>query len=551
MPGVICDGEPGARRAPVRWCAYACAISRSPSRGTVPALRRAARSRRCALLVALATTASGAAAPAHAGVDAWRVSALPVAANEPSSFSEPGITAGTGGLLVANASTANSGTPATFWLSSDGGRSWGLGATVGPSTMSTGDSDAAIGGDGTIYALVLGYGSSPSAQPTNPSVEVFHSRDGRRWAGPASFPPPHGVDQPDRPWLVASQEDPGRVLMFNSEGGGNIVAWSSTDHGASFQGPVPVTGGTNGQAGLALGSRPIVDPSRPSHMYLFYETAAGAASPVSLSAPTLPDLGAPLTNQAADPAAGSEFPLTQLWLAETRDAGSSWSNRLVLDAATAFSAQATLGHLLPATAVDAAGHLYAAVSVRATGSSTQLFMIDSTDHGADWSAPQPIESDGASNVMPALTATARGHVVVSWYASDAPDFSDPRARWREMVASSADALAPDRHFTIVRLGGPDPVHVGGIDNAGAVGSDLGADWTLRDFQSVTADDCGHPHVIWASDVPAPRTYTAMLGSSCPAPHATAPRHGASRRGHRRRRRRRRAAGRRHGPRFAG
>src|SRR2546426_3483106 len=114
-----------------------------------------------AAALALVVSLFAATAVARAG-DGWQTTVLPVAANPPSSFSEPGITAGAGGLLIANASTANSGAPATFWFSRDDGAQWSLGRPVGDPSLSTGDSDAAIGPDATMYALILGYGSDPS-----------------------------------------------------------------------------------------------------------------------------------------------------------------------------------------------------------------------------------------------------------------------------------------------------------------------------------------------------------------------------------------------------
>src|SRR5947209_4204399 len=340
-------------------------------------------------------------APAAASAGGWSVSALPAGAGAPSSFAEPGVASGPGGLTVVNASTANSGAPATFWLSHDAGAHWGRGFAIGDA--STGDSDVAIGPDGTIYALVLGYGASPPAQPSNPTVLVYRSRDGSHWLGPASFPPPRGADQPDRPWLAVAG---GRVLVFNSEGGGNIVAWRSTDGGASFQGPVPVTGGPDAQAGLALGSRPLVDPARPSRIALLYETAGGAAPPVGLS--QLTDLAGALIDEGEEPR--WEFPLTQLWLAGSEDGGATWSNRPVLDASSAFGG-GTLGHLLPASATDRAGNLYVVLSVRPGGTrETRLVILHSTDHGARWSTPSPLATGTPSNVMPAVAAAASGRV---------------------------------------------------------------------------------------------------------------------------------------------
>jgi hypothetical protein len=138
--------------------------------------------------------------------------------------------------------------------------------------------------------------------------------------------------------------------VLNSEVGGNVVIWRSRDHGAHFAGPYPVSGGINSQAGLSLSSRPLFDPTTAGRLFMLYETATPSGGLTSLSA------GAPVY----------EFPLTQLWLASSTDAGLTWSNRLVLgtQALPGPLQNATLGHLLVASAIDATGTLYAAFSAR-------------------------------------------------------------------------------------------------------------------------------------------------------------------------------------------
>jgi hypothetical protein len=53
-----------------------------------------------------------------------------------------------------------------------------------------------------------------------------------------------------------------------------------------------------------------------------------------------------------------------------------------------------------------------------------------------------------------------------------------------MFAETSDPLASHPRFIGGQVSGPAPVHVGGIDTAGNVGSSLGANWGLRDFQSI-------------------------------------------------------------------
>ena len=411
---------------------------------------------------------------------------LPVPAHGGSSYSEPGITVGPHNLLVANACTANAGGPSTFWLSHDNGRTWSTGFPVGTSAIGCGDADAVAGSDGYLYSLTLGTG-----------VDVYRSADGTHWAGPASFPPPHGADQPDRPWLVTLPHHPSTVLMLNSEVGGNVVAWRSTDHAKTFSGPVPVTGGANGEAALMLGSRPLVDPRDDSTLHMFYETAGAAG-----------------LRQAGVASGPSEFPLSQLWEASSDDGGQSWTNAEVLDVTTAFDVDSgSIGHLLPATAIDRDGTIYVAVSVRLGDSAaTHLYLLHTTRRG--WSEPVRIDRGVPSNVFPAIAVTAPGHLFVSWYSSAAADFDASDARWSESFAATASALTAHPRFTQRQLGDGVPVHVGPIDNMGNVGFNLGQDWGLRDFQAIAVDRCGHPHVTWARDYKGARTYTATTTPYC-------------------------------------
>jgi hypothetical protein len=403
-------------------------------------------------------------------------------------------------VLILDAASANTGAPPTFWLSRDGGRRWATGRDFDPTGSSTGDADAAIGSDGFMYALNLGYNPNPPGQPANPTILVFRSRTGRRWLGPASFPAPHGGDQPDRPWLVVDSHRPAQIDVVNSEGGGNIVNWRSTDHGAHFSGPYPVTGGANSQTALALSSRPLFDPTRPGRVFMLYETAAGPGTPVIPSAGPGP----------------YEFPLRELWLASSTDSGLTWSDRLVLDTG-ALSGQlhdATLGHLLVASAIDRKGNLYAALSVRpsdATG--TTIYLLHSTTHGVSWSSPRPVHAPTASNVMPALAVSPRGVAYLSWYGSPSSDWRSPHATWAEMFARVARPLRA-QVVSLRRVSGRIPVHAGGIDTAGAVASDLGANWGLRDFQSIGVGPCGQPELVWANDYHRKATQTASPSRRC-------------------------------------
>jgi hypothetical protein len=183
------------------------------------------------------------------------------------------------------------------------------------------------------------------------------------------------------------------------------------------------------------------------------------------------------------------------------------------DTAPSGLSSGTIGHLLPATAIDKDGTRYVVLSVQlGTETTTHLYLLHSRRRGG-WTRPVRIGETTPSNVMPAVAVGRTGQVFVSWYASSARDFTDSTAKWQEMVAVTGDALAAHPQFRFTQLS-DGPVHVGGIDNAGAIGNDIGEDWALRDFQSVSVDSRGHPHATWADDAGAkPRTYTATTGTA--------------------------------------
>src|SRR5436305_7320331 len=134
--------------------------------------------------------------------------------------------------------------------------------------------------------------------------------------------------------------------------------------------------------------------------------------------------------------------------------------------------------------------------------------MHSTNHGLTWSALDKRPAPTPSNVMPAVAVTRAGVVYLSWYGSYNRDFRSSHAAWREMFAETSDPLAAHPRFIVGLVTGARPVHVGGIDTAGTVGADSGANWGLRDFQSIAADACGRPHLAWANDNGTKTTQTA-------------------------------------------
>jgi hypothetical protein len=276
--------------------------------------------------------------------------------------------------------------------------------------------------------------------------------------------------------------------MFNSEGTGGIVEWRSEDHARSFTGPTPVTGVTPSGT-IELTSRPLIDPQNHRRIFMIYE-ASGTNPP----APDNP----------------RDFPLTQLWTARSEDGGATWTNTMALDITISFgSTGGSLGHMLPAAAIDTAGNLYVVFSLRRGGRSrTHLQLVHSNDGGDTWSAPLRVDHARLrSNVLPAIAAGSPGRIDVSWYGSSSGNFAGGHARWSEMFTQTLDALSPHPTFEQTRISGRRAVHVGSVDCAGNPGSNL-YDWDLRDFQGIAIDKRGMAHVTWTNDRRRGRTYVA-------------------------------------------
>jgi hypothetical protein len=443
----------------------------------------------------IAGVAQFAQAAGHVGTH-WRILTLP-AAGKSSSYAEPNITVGAHQqTMIIDAASANTGAPPTLWISRDGGKQWSAGRNFDTTGSATGDADAMIGPDGYMYALDLGYNPNPKAAP-NTRVLVFRSRTGRSWSGPAAYPT-HGLDQPDRPWLVVNPRRPANVDVLETQRGSAIFMWRSMDHGATFTGPIPVNGPANSQPAAALSSRPLFDPSRAGRLFMLYETTGSAKIPLPHGVVY-------------------EIPLTQVWLATSTDAGRTWSDRRVLDSSSLRGPlkNAIIGHTIVASAIDRHGDLYAAFSARGKGTTrTTVYLMHSTTHGRTWSAPSAVNSPMASNVMPALAVTPHGTAYLSWYGSTNNDFRNRHAAWQEMFAQAHDPLGPHTSFEITQVSTGSPVHVGGINAAGAFGSDTGANWGLRDFQGIAVGPCGAPQLTWADDNGVTATQTASPASAC-------------------------------------
>ncbi|MFL6239750.1 MAG: hypothetical protein ACJ735_09725 [Actinomycetes bacterium] len=446
-----------------------------------------------------------------------------------SQFGEPGIFINKHGYGIVNTFGP------TVWITKDSGKTWGkafdiIGNDTYCQTKYAGDADAVVGSDNTFYAdnLCLGtFGGVDNESFTNPT------------GNPGDWGAPHpagGVS--DRQWYVLDPKNPKTLyLSFHGFFAPDINIFKSTDGGKHFfcpedglpvnpatstGGDCPVTATSNGtipvntqylDTGLGnVTTRPLIDPANPDLIYVPYAdtTAEHAAS----AAPTRLDSD-----------------LTRFKMAVSHDGGKHWAANTdatgqgsIIDTenskyfpvtntnALKGDDDSTLAHIFIGAAIDTKGGLYILFSLRLGKTTpTHLYMMSSTNHGATWSAPHQVDSNGLnSNVFPAITAGDPGHIAMTWYGTKSDDFNDTKALWSEMYADSVNALSPKPTFSQSRVSsGDSAVHAADICQAGTLCAVTNGNRNLADYQSVTTDPCGFAVMTYTDDhAPAAHTMIA-------------------------------------------
>jgi hypothetical protein len=331
-------------------------------------------------------------APAGDQSPGWSVRQLPVKATGFTSFGEPGISINKLGHVIVNTFGP------TVWISTDDGHTWGPPLdSVDPTPCRdlSGDADAVVSDDDTYYADNLCL-----AGPTNLS---YASHDtGKTWnASQGGLPNlPGAATDSDRQWYALDPSDPAVVyISYHDFLGPNIWVNKSTDHGQTWTQQSPITL-TSSNALDALGnytSRPLVDPTDPKRVLVFYAS------------------GRFVTGAQVDPTG----PLQLIWMAESKDGGATWGqNVLVHDAGATDGKLNNVANIVPVGAIDGAGNAYV-VFAQSNGGQTETHVkLVAVPKG---SAPNPtakaipVDHGGLrSNVMPWVVAGDAGRVAMSW-----------------------------------------------------------------------------------------------------------------------------------------
>ncbi len=382
--------------------------------------------RRTALLViavlaaapALASAAEMKSTPAVAASFAQTL--LPDAAGR-AGFVEPRVTVAPDGAYVATTSASGGGEQIVF-RSTDGGRTWPRTAGTPTQRSATPDVEVVTTRTGRLVTVELEGVDQALALQTS-----YSDDNGKTWQPGTSLGSPADTD---RPWLAVGPDDPAtkqpRVyLTWHNLASGlavhEILVATSTDGGATFGAPVPVTvPGEQAFADLQCGdgypSSLGVDPVS-GEVHVAFGTRTSVAG-----------------GCGAQPVQFNIVTPTRVWVASSPD-GRSWTQGLAVDRSS------TPGNTLPAIfsplSLDAAGNAYVVFTESTTPDLVGAVRYVWSPPGArDWSDPVTVARPAGGAVVPHVQAGDPGRVAFTWYGSAARNEDAP---WHLFAAVTPDA----------------------------------------------------------------------------------------------------------------
>ena len=353
--------------------------------------------------------------------------------------SEPRVAVAPDGTeyVVSGPSTDSSApsVPTRVYASHDHGKTWQVTPGQPPQVSPTPDTDIVVTPSGRIVVTEL--------DSVALSVIVSYSDDGgRTWT--ASTGADRVADQ-DRPWLAAAPGNRVYLLFHNGFSGNaseNMYVESSTDGGATFGAPVPLTlpaspafldlqcGGTGGPSGLVVNQR-------TGRLYAFWGTRHAVAGSCGAEPPQPVTIVAP----------------TRVWVATSPDnSPGSWMDSLAVD----DSAQGNIvGMQVSPGALDTAGNVYVVYPESPhpfpdfTGAAVRVRWAP-PDLG-HWSSPITIAPPGEpGNVLTDIAAGYPGQLDVAWFAGS-HTASHGTPDWYLTVAHVVGALGPRPTVAVQRL----------------------------------------------------------------------------------------------------
>jgi len=234
-------------------------------------------------------------------------------------------------------------------------------AKAANSKGTSGDSDVAVDGDGTVYVSDL-----------TPRVAVSVSTD--RGTTYRRALPGNTTSSYDRQWIAADGHGH-VVLAVRDTGAGKWVDWVSHDAFQTFSGPYTIGSGVT----VGVGAVTIAPDGA---VWTVYEAGGYIKAAVS------------------------------------NDGGVKWNSRNVgFIQSSNIKASLFNEFVFPSITLDDAGNVYTAWSAfpkgasnSATGFPAGIYVSSSTDRGISWSAPTIVSASGATSISPPIwsTCSARG-----------------------------------------------------------------------------------------------------------------------------------------------
>jgi hypothetical protein len=270
-----------------------------------------------------------------------------------------------------------------FHRTTDGGKTWHYQDVEGGTTdtrnyaFEGGDCDVAFDAGGTAYAADTWLGD----------LSVGHSTDGgKTWDGTALSGTSPVID---RPWLVGGPKGTVYLSYHDLQCCSPAAMWftKSTDYGKTFSPAVPITT-ANADGAFIWEGNFVVSPSGKD-IDLIYSRRSSI--------------------NGISAGAGGESPMS-LWLASSRDGGSSWTSTKV----TNLSAETTT--IYPQIGRDAGGYLHV-VWCQPGAAGTPVWYTYSKDGGRSWRGTSVLNPKRTGWAPWVVGGKTKGSAAVVWLGS--------------------------------------------------------------------------------------------------------------------------------------
>ncbi len=210
----------------------------------------------------------------------------------------------------------------------------------------------------------------------------------------------------------------------------------------------------------------------------------------------------PAGERAAAAAGYPSGTFSQLYLAVSHDHCQTFTDHTVFDGSKMGTNTVQFGDIFNDLAIDGAGNLYAvgagAVGTTAFPTTTNIYLLKSTDHGVHWSAPQLLDKTNAAHMLPAAVGGPQAGQLAIGYFRTTNGVTDPNSlsgQWTYTTAETTNATAGAPSFSYSDVNPGFIYHHGQICNAGVL---CGADAQRAERPLAARLHLGGARLAWLS-----------------------------------------------------